>query len=65
MQDVNGGRAVYLQHAGRFYMDSGGHPEYATPRSSPQPVAAYDKAGEHLPSAARARVREKPGMWIT
>src|SRR5262245_20921357 len=66
MQDVNGGRAVYLQHGGRFYMDSGGHPEYATPEVfTPAQVAAYDKAGEYLLAMARDRVlREQPGLRI-
>src|SRR4051812_15594416 len=31
LPDVNGGRALYLSNAGRFYVDSGGHPEYASP----------------------------------
>lgn len=67
MQDVNGGRAVYLQHGGRFYMDSGGHPEYATPEVfNPVQAAAYDKAGEHLLTVARAHVlRHHPGMRVT
>lgn len=67
MQDVNGGRAVYLQHGGRFYMDSGGHPEYATPEVfTPAQVAAYDKAGEHLLALARDRVLAKqPGLRLT
>jgi hypothetical protein len=58
LPDVNGGRAVYLQNGGRFYMDSGGHPEYATPEAfSPTQVAAYDKAGERLLEVARARAQ--------
>jgi hypothetical protein len=57
LPDVGGGRAMYLQHGGRFYMDSGGHPEYATPEcSTPAEVVAYDKAGERLMQIATARI---------
>jgi hypothetical protein len=67
LPDVNGGRAIYLQHGGRFYLDSGGHPEYASPEvSTPAEVAAYDKAGERLLEVARARIaRERPHYQIT
>jgi hypothetical protein len=66
LPDVNGGRAIYLQHGGRLYMDSGGHPEYATPEVfTPAQVACYDKAGERLLDLARARVaRERPSLKI-
>ncbi len=60
LPDVNGGRAIYLQHGGRFYLDSGGHPELATPEVfTPEQVAAYDKAGERLMESARARVLDE------
>jgi hypothetical protein len=67
LPDVNGGRALYLQHGGRFYLDSGGHPELATPEvHTPAQVAAYDKAGERLLDLARARaVRDRPDVHIT
>jgi proteasome accessory factor A len=67
LPDVNGGQAIYLQNGGRFYMDSGGHPEYATPEAAtPAQVACYDKAGERLLAVARARVRaEQPTTEIT
>jgi hypothetical protein len=67
LPDVNGGRSVYLQHGGRFYLDSGGHPELATPEvHTPAQVAAYDKAGERLLDLARARaLRERPDLHIT
>jgi proteasome accessory factor A len=58
LPDVGGGRAMYLQHGGRFYMDSGGHPEYASPEcSTPAQVVAYDKAGERLMQIAQARIK--------
>src|SRR5262249_36861027 len=67
LPDVGGGRAMYLQHGGRFYMDSGGHPEYATPEcSTPAEVVAYDKAGERLMQAARDRAhRDYPDLHLT
>ncbi|MBY0528459.1 MAG: proteasome accessory factor PafA2 family protein [Gemmataceae bacterium] len=67
MTDVLGGRAMYLEHGGRFYMDHGFHPEYATPEcTTPAQVAAYDKAGEQLLELARARVqREQPDVKLT
>jgi Pup-ligase protein len=67
LPDVNGGRALYLSNAGRFYVDSGGHPEYATPEVfTPAQMAAYDKAGERLLALARARIRrDRPDLEIT
>jgi len=40
---------MFLSNGARFYLDTGDHPEYATPecRSAKQ-VLAYDKAGERL-----------------
>ena len=31
LPDAAGGWAAYFEHGGRIYMDSGGHPEHATP----------------------------------
>ncbi len=66
MPDVIGGRSIYLEHGGRFYMDHGAHPEYATPEClTPTQVACYDKAGERLLEVARERVlRDRPGVQI-
>src|SRR5262249_10886553 len=67
LPDVNGGQALYLEHGGRFYMDSGGHPELASPEVlTPAQVACYDKAGERLLDVARARVlADRPELQIT
>ena len=57
LPDASGGWAAYFEHGGRVYMDSGGHPEHATPEcGTPAEVALYDKAGERLfAPGARAR----------
>ena len=40
---------VFLENGARFYLDTGSHPEYATPEcASPNDVVIYDKAGERL-----------------
>jgi proteasome accessory factor A len=67
LPDAAGGWAAYFQHGGRIYMDSGGHPEHATPEcDTPAQVALYDKAGERLFDLARLRVqREHRGTTIT
>ncbi len=40
---------VFLENGARFYLDTGSHPEYATPEcASPNDVVIYDKAGECL-----------------
>ncbi|HEY7313007.1 MAG TPA: proteasome accessory factor PafA2 family protein [Gemmataceae bacterium] len=50
----------YLQHGGRLYLDSGWHPEHATPECfTPRQVACYDKAGEALLDLARRRLLEE------
>src|SRR5438874_8874915 len=66
LADVVGGEALYLENGGRFYLDYGCHPEYATPECfTPQQLAAYDKAGERLLDLARRRVEtERPGMRL-
>ena len=45
-------------------LDSGGHPEHATPEcATPTQVALYDKAGERLFDLARERAqRDHPGL---
>jgi proteasome accessory factor A len=55
---------VFLENGARFYLDTGCHPEYATPEcASPQDVVIYDKAGErileNLLTYAQAKVREE------
>jgi hypothetical protein len=67
LPDAAGGWAAYFEHGGRVYMDSGGHPEHATPEcSTPTQVALYDKAGERLFDLARQRVRrDHPGTTVT
>ncbi|HKI32440.1 MAG TPA: proteasome accessory factor PafA2 family protein [Gemmataceae bacterium] len=67
LPDAAGGWAAYFEHGGRIYMDSGGHPEHATPEcSTPTEVALYDKAGERLFDLARERVqRERPGLTVS
>ena len=40
---------VFLENGARFYLDTGCHPEYATPEcASPMDVTIYDKAGERI-----------------
>jgi proteasome accessory factor A len=40
---------VFLENGARFYLDTGCHPEYATPEcASPADVVIYDKAGERI-----------------
>ncbi len=40
---------VFLENGARFYLDTGCHPEYATPEcASPMDVMIYDKAGERI-----------------
>jgi hypothetical protein len=65
--DANGRNAVYLENGGRLYLDSGGHPEYATPECpGPAEAAAHDKAGEFLLARARDLVRAaRPGLRLT
>jgi hypothetical protein len=62
-----GTRGMYLENGSRFYLDTGDHPEYATPEcTTPAQVARYDKAGERLLELARARVvEEHPGHEVT
>jgi hypothetical protein len=40
---------MFLGNGARFYMDSGGHPEFASPEClSPRDVVIFDKCGERL-----------------
>jgi proteasome accessory factor A len=40
---------VFLENGARFYLDTGCHPEYATPEcASPMDVMIYDNAGERI-----------------
>jgi len=42
-------RGVFLQNGARFYVDSGGHPEFTTPEcSNPWDVVRYIRAGEAI-----------------
>ncbi len=55
---------VFLENGARFYLDTGCHPEYATPEcASPEDVVIYDKAGErileNLLNYAQAKVHEE------
>lgn len=55
---------VFLENGARFYLDTGCHPEYATPEcASPEDVMIYDKAGErileNLLQYAQSKVREE------
>ncbi|MCZ6876066.1 MAG: proteasome accessory factor PafA2 family protein [bacterium] len=55
---------VFLENGARFYLDTGCHPEYATPEcASPRDVVIYDKAGErileNLLNYAQDKVREE------
>jgi proteasome accessory factor A len=53
---------IFLENGGRFYLDTGFHPEYATPEcATPLELVIYDKAGEwfleHLLPFAEERLR--------
>jgi proteasome accessory factor A len=55
---------VFLENGARCYLDTGCHPEYATPEcASPLDVTIYDKAGErileNLLQYAQGKVREE------
>lgn len=68
VQDVESRTGVFLANGGRLYTDINGHPEYATPEcSTPQQIAAYDKAGERILTRVAKRVAEqyKVNMAVT
>ena len=51
---------VFLENGARFYQDTGGHPEYATPEcASPRQVILYDKAGERILEDLQVYAEEK------
>ena len=59
---------VFLENGARFYLDTGCHPEYATPEcASPADVVVYDKAGERILEDllyyAEQRLREEGLSW--
>ena len=61
---VEGHLNAFLENGARFYLDTGSHPEYATPEcASPHDVVAYDKAGERilegLLSCTEVKLREE------
>jgi len=51
---------MFLSNGGRFYLDTGDHPEFATPEClTPLEVVIYDKAGERmLEELARSAEKE-------
>jgi proteasome accessory factor A len=50
--------SVFLDNGGRLYLDSGLHPEYATPEAdSASELVTHDKAGEHIIRDLVLRVR--------
>ena len=49
---------VFLENGGRFYLDSGFHPEYATPETDQVgDLVAHDKAGERIVADLLLRAR--------
>ena len=55
---------VFLENGARLYLDTGFHPEYATPEcASPRQLIVYDKAGERiledLQDYAEEKIREE------
>jgi len=49
---------VFLENGGRLYLDSGFHPEYATPESDHlAELVAHDKAGERIVADFLVRAR--------
>jgi proteasome accessory factor A len=50
--------SVFLENGGRFYLDSGFHPEYATPEADQVgDLVAHDKAGERIVAGLLLRAR--------
>ena len=51
---------MFLSNGGRFYLDTGDHPEYASPECrSPFDLVAYDKAGERIIEDLSRRVEQR------
>jgi proteasome accessory factor A len=49
----------FLGNGGRFYLDRGGHPEYATPECrAVRDLVIHEKAGDHLAQALVESVRD-------
>lgn len=67
LEDSASANGMYLENGARFYLDSGFHPEYATPEChTPFQIACHDKAGERLLNLARQRAMEEtPDLSIT
>ena len=50
----------YLKNGGRFYLDNGGHPEYATPEAiSSRDVVRYAKSGDRILWTALTKANEQ------
>lgn len=57
---ASSGAGFFLQNGGRFYMDTGNHPEYATPEClGPRQLVSYTLAGDRLLSQVIALVKKK------
>jgi hypothetical protein len=67
LPDANGGRSLYLENGARLYVDSGEHPEHASPECfTPRQAACYDKAGEMMLRQARDRLLlEQPTLRLS
>ena len=51
---------LFLQNGGLLYIDSGGHPEWATPESTtPAELVAYVRAGESLLAGVAAELEKR------
>ena len=66
LPDLENPSGIYLENGARLYGEINGHPEYATAEcSSPEQVAACDKAGERiLARLARKVQQDHPGLRI-
>jgi proteasome accessory factor A len=66
LADAGSSAGIYLENGGRFYLDYGQHPEYATPECfMPAQVACHDKAGEQLLQLARSQIlKEHSGLQV-
>lgn len=55
------GNELWLENGARFYLDSGGVVEYATPETdSARSVVAYEKAGEHIVQDLADKMKGEP-----
>ncbi len=66
---------LFLEYGGRFYPDTGCHPEYAAPEcASPRQSVVYDRPGERALEDLQNCAEEKihgwaprgilPGLWL-